>query len=221
MDDWKVPITVLVAVAGAALFFHYQPHKSGDVAAWVQATGAVIAIIGTYIVGERQWRAAIRSVEEAQRIRDAAGRASMLAVIRAAYSRACEIRRALDDPAPPLRMYDAYHSSIIESLLNIMKGMPVHELGNESAIEAFVIYSGQFAFLRDALEKYVKGPNGDPEFVAELTKLEEQGYKEIDHQMRETMRQVLRSNVTVHLERIEREFAKIEHACGTSREIAT
>ncbi|WP_133254466.1 hypothetical protein [Paraburkholderia unamae] len=43
-DGWKVPLAVIGVIVGAAAFIRYQPHKSGDVAAWVQAVASVIAI---------------------------------------------------------------------------------------------------------------------------------------------------------------------------------
>ncbi|WP_153135144.1 hypothetical protein [Paraburkholderia agricolaris] len=42
--EWKWPLGVIGFVIAAAIFLHYQPHKSGDVAAWVQAAASVVAI---------------------------------------------------------------------------------------------------------------------------------------------------------------------------------
>lgn len=44
LDDWKLPLAVFGFIVGAAGFFHYQPHKSGEVAAWIQAIATIVAI---------------------------------------------------------------------------------------------------------------------------------------------------------------------------------
>ena len=58
--EWKWPLGVLGFVMAAAIFVHYQPHKSGDVASWVQAVGSIGAIVSGFAVANVQQRNAER-----------------------------------------------------------------------------------------------------------------------------------------------------------------
>lgn len=137
----------------------------------------------------------------------------MFSVIGAAHSRAKEIKEALDDQSPPIKMYGVYHASLIDSLVDLMTKLPVSELGSDQAINAFIIFSGQFAFLRKALEEYMAGPYADPEVMEELEKLKVQGYGNREHdQVVDSKRAVLKTNVEVHLARIDIEFTHLSAA---------
>ncbi|MBW0450880.1 hypothetical protein [Paraburkholderia phenoliruptrix] len=203
---WSYCSAVLVVGAVIAVQNIWCLSKS-DWASWVQAVGSIAAIIGAYIVGERQSRAAVESVREAHRITEASRQASMFAVIKAAHNRAQLIRDALDDEMPPLKLIAVYHPSIIDSLLASMSALNVAEIGSDEAVGAFVIFSGQFVFLRDALEKHLAGPSRDESVMKSIEKLKERGYgPRHTEQVWETAVDVKKKNVLVHLNQIDLEF---------------
>lgn len=94
LNEWIWPLGLLVAVVGAATFVHYQPHTSGDVAAWVQAIGSIGAIAGAFWIGEHQSRTSLQAIASAQMLTERAKRNSMFAVAKAAHARMQRIERS-------------------------------------------------------------------------------------------------------------------------------
>ena len=166
----------------------------GDWLSFAQAAASTAAIIGAYGVVFVQARLSKRTQRE-----------SMLSVIKTAHSHAKLFEAALDDDEARLKMYAVYHPSLIDSLVDLMNKLPVSELGSDNAIGAFIIFSGQFTFLRQSLDEYIAGPYTD-EMMAELQKLEEQGYRDQSKVNVEAKRNVLKKNVQVHIDRIDIEF---------------
>ncbi|WP_186121450.1 hypothetical protein [Burkholderia gladioli] len=186
-----------------------------DWASWVQAIGSIAAIFGAYLVGERQSNAALASVRESHRLAEDSKRESRFAVLQAAYNRASDIRSAVQRGEPPLNVVDAYHASILDGLILAMNNIPASELGAGVSVDAFIIFSGQFVFLREAMEKYVRGPFSDPDFMARLEELRSEGYgREHEHEMIMSARHARKMNVLVHLDRIDIEFKKLRSGLG-------
>jgi hypothetical protein len=186
-------------------FLRWPPTQSSDWAAWVQAVGSIVAIFGAYFVGERQSRATLRAAHETHQLAERTRREGIFAVIQAAHARAKEFEGALDDETR-LKMHDVYHPSLIDSLVELMAKLPVSELGSYQAINAFIIFSGQFIFLKKALDAFVGGPHVDPDVIKTLAKLKAQGYgNREEDQVIESKRAVLKKNVEVHLQRIHAE----------------
>jgi hypothetical protein len=136
----------------------------------------------------------------------------MFLVMKAAYERAMEIERALDDPASPPKIYSVYHASVIDTLIELMNKLPLSELGSArvakaeegaQAIGAFVIFSGQFSFLKRALENYI-------------TRLQAQGYDGTAIRAAEE-RKSLRKKIQVHLDEIKKEFGTLDSLLGPAR----
>lgn len=165
-----------------------------DWLSFAQAAAATAAIIGAYGVVFVQARLSKR----AQRV-------SMLSVIKAAHSHAKLFEAALDDDDARLKMYAAYHPSLIDSLVELMTKLPVSELGSDAAIRAFIKFSGQFTFLKQNLNEYLAGPFTD-EVNATIEKLDDQEYPDAWKQIVDTKRAVLKKNVQVHIDSIDIEF---------------
>jgi len=172
----------------------------GDWLSFAQAAAAIAAIIGAYGVVFVQAHLSKRAQRE-----------SLLSVIKAAHGHAKLFEAALDDDEALLKMHAVYHPSLIDSLVGLMSKLPVSELGSDVAIGAFIMFSGQFTFLRQSLNEYIVGPYTD-EMMAELQKLEEQGYRDQSKGVVEAKRNVLRKNVQVHIDRIEIEFKTLMKA---------
>lgn len=172
----------------------------GDWLSFAQAAASTAAIIGAYGVVFVQARLSKRAQRE-----------SMLSVIKAAHSHAKLFEAALDDDETRLKMYNVYHPSLIDSLVDLMSKLPVSELGSDEAIGAFIMFSGQFTFLKQSLDKYLAGPYTS-EMMADLQKLEEQGYRDQSKVNVDAKRAVLKRNVQVHLDRIDVEFKTLMRA---------
>jgi hypothetical protein len=166
----------------------------GDWLSFAQAAAATAAIIGAYGVVFVQARLSKRTQRE-----------SMFSVIEAAYGHAKLFEDALDDDEARLKMYGVYHPSLIDSLVDLMSRLPVSELGSDAAIGAFIMFSGQFTFLKQSLNEYIAGPFTD-EVKAEIAKLDDREYPGEWKKIVDTKRAVLKSNVQVHIDRIHIEF---------------
>ena len=201
----------LVVLATATLTIKVWGWDSGIVANWVQAVGSILAIVGAYFIGERQARATLRATQEAHRLGEYARREGMFSVIKAAHSFAKVIDAALEDEARPLKMYGVYHPSLIDSLVDLMVKLPVSELGSDQAIGAFIMFSGQFTFLKGALDKYVAGAYTD-DVNADIKKSEEQGYTDQWEVIVASKWGAMEQNVRVHLESIDAQFATLQAA---------
>lgn len=171
-----------------------------DWLSFAQAAASTAAIIGAYGVVFVQARLNKRTQRE-----------SMLSVIKAAYGHAKLFEAALDDDEARLKMYSVYHPSLIDSLVDLMTKLPVSELGSDEAIGAFIIFSGQFTFLKQNLNEYLAGPYTE-EVNAEIKKLEEQGYRDQWKGVVDSKRAVLKQRVQVHLDRIDIEFKSLMKA---------
>ena len=93
----------------------------------------------------------------------------------------------------------------VDSLVDLMSRLPVSELGSDAAIGAFIMFSGQFTFLKQSLNEYIAGPFTD-EVKAEIAKLDDREYPGEWKKIVDTKRAVLKSNVQVHIDRIHIEF---------------
>lgn len=188
----------------------------GNVASWVQALGSVAAIIGSYRIGERQAKAALDATQKAHQLaeetrqsvealKDRERREGMYAVIFAAHNHTMQIKEALSDEGN-VKIHSIYHPSIIDSMVELLSKLPIHTLGSERAVAAFVIYSGQFTFLKSAMAEYLAGPYTD-EIKKKIAELKEHSYDErYSNDLIASKRAVLRKNVETHIDRIQREF---------------
>lgn len=211
-----IAATFLVTLVAAAITIHAWGWNSGSVASWVQAVGSIAAIIGAYFIGERQAKAALTATQKAHQLAEETRQAvaaldeherrkGMYAVILAAHNHTQQIKEALNDEFY-IKMYSVYHPSIIDSMIELLSKLPIHTLGSERAIAAFVIYSGQFTFLKGAMAEYLDGPYTD-EIKKQIAELKEHAYDErYSDDLLLSKRAVLRKNVETHIDRIELEF---------------
>jgi hypothetical protein len=208
--SFVITASFLTALVIAGLTIHAWGWNSGNVASWVQAVGSILAIGGAYFVGERQASATLRATQEAHKLGERARREGMFSVVKAAHSFAKTIDAALADENKPLKMYGVYHPSLIDSLVDLMVKLPVSELGSDRAINAFIMFSGQFTFLKESLDRYVAGAYTD-EVQAEIANLEE-GYRDRWKEVVAGKWGALTHNVRVHIESINTNFATLKAA---------
>ncbi|WP_198294866.1 hypothetical protein [Burkholderia ubonensis] len=211
-----IAATFLVTLVIAVMAIDAWGWNAGNVASWVQAVGSIAAIIGSYFIGERQAKAALAATQKAHQLAEESRliveakaaqerRAGMYAVVLAAHNHTVQIKEALDDEYN-IKMYSIYHPSIIDSMIELLSKLPIHTLGSERAIAAFVIYNGQFTFLKGAMAKYLAGPYTD-ETNEQLAELKKHAYDEkYSDDVISSKRAVLRKNVETHIDRIQKEF---------------
>jgi len=214
--SFVIAATFLATLIVAVMTIHAWGWNSASVASWVQAVGSIAAIIGSYFIGERQAKAALAATQKSHQLAEETRqtvevleeherRKGMYAVILAAHNHTVQIKEALSDEFN-LKMHSIYHPSIIDSLVELLSKLPIHTLGSERAIAAFIIYSGQFTFLKGAMAEYLAGPYTD-EINKKIAKLKEQDYDEkYSGVLISSKRAALRKNVETHIDRIQLEF---------------
>lgn len=211
VEKWgwvSVTVTGSVAVAlGAFLFVYANGLDSGQnqaVAAWVQAIGSVLAIVGAIGIATAQSHSARREKQVA-----------IFAVVHAAVVEARRIRELLHTDDPELELTAKYHHSIIDSYFGALSNCPVHELHSPAAVTAHLMLRDQFSFLRKAIEICLAGPSRHPNFKREHEQLKDaytsqENRRQLDDRI-ERQRQVLRRNVEVHIDAIEQRYAEMRH----------
>lgn len=171
--DLAKALGVVLIVAATLILAVYLGMKveaeMGDagksLSSWVQAVGSIAAILGA-------WFAMRYQLEQSAKHR----RRSIVAIAGAAKARADEISGYLNGKDPRVDLLTKFHQSIIDGLVNALNGAPVDEIGSPEAVAAFLEMQYQVVLLGVAVEQYVKGPWGDPEFQASMDKMKEQGY---------------------------------------------
>ncbi|QYG08078.1 hypothetical protein [Janthinobacterium sp. PAMC25594] len=142
--QWVAPVACGALAVGALIQLGlHQKFSPSDWAAWVQAIGSVTAILGAYHLGHIQ-------VERAKQDRLKA----FFAICTAAFERselACAIFGVNGDLS---RQYADYDDSRLESIINALNAIPIHEVGNAEAVAAILDLRDQMFFLLGAVKDY-------------------------------------------------------------------
>jgi hypothetical protein len=145
----------VTTVIAHSLASHY-PQDGGNNAAWFQGVGTMIAIVGAFVIGERQSRASLQAIADAQMLAERSRRNSIFAVAKAAYARSKHIESAFSGSDIVSTLFRTYDQSIIDSIVGALSASPVHELGSDDAVISFLGLRDHFVFLGKAIERYVE-----------------------------------------------------------------
>ncbi|WP_146744651.1 hypothetical protein [Herbaspirillum rubrisubalbicans] len=126
--------------------------KDPSAPSWIQAIGAVLALVVAILVPYRQNKNSVRE-----------RRASMLAVAEAAHTHAKKIRDAIDHSdfqqgEISHKIYDVYDKSIIVGVVGALQRVPLHELGSRDAVIAWLSMTDQMVFLGTSVDAFIAGP---------------------------------------------------------------
>ena len=160
-----VKALLLLTVIAANLIYvgvKFGLSKS-DWSGWVQAVGSIAAIFFAYFFGERQARAALDSVREAERLTSVRTYDQILALGDSAQKFTEQMSRIFREGGFNfIELKINYDDSITESLLDSLKAVPAHELGSYNAILAL-------ATLRKALYDFRSNMTRVHQYVATQT----------------------------------------------------
>jgi hypothetical protein len=158
--------------------------ESANVASWVQAFGSIAAIIGAYLVGERQAQATLRNELKLKQHDLEKKYGSILAIAAAAVNHAVNMESLYrDGPATALFVFITYDEQATNDVLNALAAVPVHEIGSFNAVTAFLRMKKSFIYLNQHLSK-------DYELLRKLDKTDEQ----TANQQRNHYTEVIRTN---------------------------
>jgi hypothetical protein len=126
-------VAVLVLGGLALLGLNFELGKS-DWAAWVQALGSIAAIVGAWLIGKSQSKAAFL---RALRLRERERYDRVHAIFPIA-ARAHELITELDAEPYDLYYKDRYSEASFRVCMKAIEAIPLHELGNFGLVEGYM-----------------------------------------------------------------------------------
>lgn len=169
---------------------------------WMQAIGAIIALVVAVWVPNRQANKTRKERRE-----------SMLAVAEAAQEYARRIRDVVNEsdfsiPQLSPRIYEVYDASVIRGVVRALRAIPVHDLGSRNAVIAILSLTDQMVFLEKAMQKFIAGPQKHPELSVAIDCFEPE-----DIVQRKKCYlggfEVLAKNIRTHLDKIEKDYGDL------------
>jgi hypothetical protein len=159
----KWAIMVIAAAIGVAGYNGIPWHKM-DVAIWaywVGAIGSIGSIAGAYFLGERQARASLHMIANADRLDAYRKGKAILAVTNAAQANASQAMEAFyDNGFDYLILTLNYDAVITRSLIESLANIPVHELGSYNAVAAFLRIRTAMGHLQKHLKRCMDQAEG-------------------------------------------------------------
>lgn len=132
----------LIAVGLMDFFFSssdgFSPKSSADAASWIQALGSIGAIIGAFLMGERQARRERDRADDARDKEEQDRQEAQLAVIKLLCDFGERFERAYSNADPVLlRMeWDTALKNNVRAALNAFDAMPLHEMKSSARVLA-------------------------------------------------------------------------------------
>jgi hypothetical protein len=137
---WQVLPTVIIAfIAGYFFKWLTKEHSITDAetAIWLAALGTICAIVGAFVLGERQIYALWKTSAAADEQYVGKKRASILAMATAAYSAMDRLDSQYGNTLQErMRVRVAYHGDTFASLIEALAAIPIHEFESVEAATA-------------------------------------------------------------------------------------
>ena len=147
-----------LALVVAALVYAFKTYSDGA-AAWVQAVGSIVAIVGAVWATKIQTKVAIDAVLTQHKLEREERRKAAKAIVEAAMFRASDIRKQFTSAARVDEVQSlirkSYDKTILDGLAHAMYGIPVHELGSSVAVTELLLLRDQFVFLAGAIQRFM------------------------------------------------------------------
>lgn len=166
--------TVALAVGAVLLYMILMVPvlDSANSAAWVQAVGSIMAIVGAYLVGERQVQGALRSVREAQRLELSRKNASILGIAAEANRIGLAVAKAFEGGGMnSIAVTLSYDERLADDVVNALAALPFHDLGSYEAVTSLFRLKNEMVKLQgavaDARQHRIKPVTEDQGRIAE------------------------------------------------------
>lgn len=140
-------------ISALLCFFESTP----GLAAWVQAIGGILAILGAYFIGERQASKELKNSQKLARDQERERRVAILEVAKMAMQSAQkidEIFSSAKDIDLVTRMLSEYHPKILDGRVAALAAIPLHTLGSSSAVAALLDLRDQLEFLQVCVQRW-------------------------------------------------------------------
>jgi hypothetical protein len=136
--------------------------RPADVAIWLVPLSTVLAVLGAYLLGERQAQAAWESVLGSAESRGEKAEAAVMRIATAAHS-AIELLddRYRDTHQDRMRLRVVYFADTFSTLIEALSAIPVHELTSVEAVIALVGLRKNMNEAQRLIERYVADQAAD------------------------------------------------------------
>lgn len=142
----------------------FTPTSSSDAAAWLQALGSIGAIIGAFLIGERQAKANRDAAESARLKSEQDRQVAQLTVITLLYKLGKRFDTALSHDWDFVRMeWDTGLKNSLHAGLNAFDAMPLHEIRNSSRVLAASEVRSAVQSIYDIASNKLDSPSAGPE----------------------------------------------------------
>lgn len=140
MANWRAVGAAIAGMGGVLIISAFgatsagmKPYDSGAMASWVQAVGSIAAIIGAYLIGERQSAELRRQQLRTQRERLSA----YVAIVNVAVERASDLETFICQPGLRRSVIDQFLTkSPVSAAADALRGVPLQEWLTPEAITA-------------------------------------------------------------------------------------
>lgn len=134
------------------------------IAALVQAVGAVAALYVAIRLNRDD-----SELSRSERIEEANGkRLAILAVAQAASEFVCtvseHVEKSKEKKTTSLALYEVFSPPIVESYLNALRGIPLHEVGSGEAVRAIIMFALHLELFGKQVSVYMGGVHNAPQF---------------------------------------------------------
>jgi hypothetical protein len=162
---YVLPTVTIAFIAGYFFKWLVTEHllSSADMTIWLGAFGTISAIVGAFVLGERQIHALWRNSVEVGEQCAGKKRAAFLAMATAAFNAIDRLdNQYRNTPQDRMRIRAVYHGDMFASLIEALTTIPVHEL---ESVEAVIALAGLKKNMIDA-QRWLD------QFIAEKNKLD-------------------------------------------------
>ncbi|WYX15077.1 hypothetical protein WJ974_00580 [Achromobacter xylosoxidans] len=143
MEKNELPCGVVLAILGIAVliavFLINRPVMPSDWASWVQAFGSIGAIVGAYFFGEAQAKRSEKLQRSLAQEEVEKRRAAFYAIAASTGHLADEIKNMFTPKEHAWQVHHMYYEdSMVDSYMDVLRAVPVHEIGSAIAVREFI-----------------------------------------------------------------------------------
>lgn len=201
-----------------AVFLGWFPRSSSDAAAWVQAFGSIVAIIGAWYTVK--WQLGMEGKNKRDSIKSLAHSASVYA----ASVLEVVVNTSTNEGIANPKIYDCYHSSFGIAYSKAIGDVPLHDVGSAEVVDALIKLSQQFVFFNKVVDKYTEPYHSDKDFCKRYSERDSDldlfdgmvgdQYQEICKSVREYKKQMLNNFMISKIRSVEIQVEAINRHVG-------
>lgn len=137
----------------------YAPKSSSDAASWIQAIGSIGAIIGAFLIGERQAKRERNRLDDARAKSEGDLQRAQLAIVSLLHEFGQRFGRAYDAEESSILQveWDTALKNSVRAALNAFDAMPLHELKSSNQAQAAAEVRSTVQSIYDITASYLNG----------------------------------------------------------------